>query len=259
MDIAEHNRRAWNREVETGNIWTKPVDSETVIKARQGDWNVVLTPNKPVPKAWFGNIRGLRILCLACGGGQQAPLFAAAGALVTVFDNSPAQLGQDQMVAERDGLRLKTVQGDMRDLSVFDDHSFDLIFHPVSNCFIDDVNPVWRECYRVLRPGGSLLAGFCNPVMYMFDFKEWDNNKRLVVRYSIPYADTEQLPKDELQERLEAEETLEFGHTLEDQIGGQLRAGFLLKDFFEDVSINDLLDPHIPTFGATWAIKPDVR
>lgn len=47
-------------------------------------------------------------------------MLAAAGAHVTVFDLSEQQLAQDRMVAERNGLQLSTVQGDMRDLACFD-------------------------------------------------------------------------------------------------------------------------------------------
>jgi ubiquinone/menaquinone biosynthesis C-methylase UbiE len=78
-------------------------------------------------------------------------VLAAAAVDVTVFDNSPKQLEQDRAVANRDGLTLRTVLGDMRDLSAFEDASFDLVFHPVSNVFCPEVLPVWRECYRVLR------------------------------------------------------------------------------------------------------------
>ncbi|MCR2721536.1 class I SAM-dependent methyltransferase, partial [Salmonella enterica] len=77
---------------------------------------------------------------------------------VTVFDLSARQLEQDRAVARRDGLALTAVQGDMRDLSVFADQSFDVVFHPISNLYVPDVRPVWRECFRVLRPGGSLLS-----------------------------------------------------------------------------------------------------
>src|SRR5215211_6740428 len=118
MDIRSYNRDAWNREVEGGeNRWSKPVSSELIAKAKLGEFSIVLTENKPVPFEWFPAIVGADILCLASGGGQQGPILAAAGAYVTVFDNSPAQLKQDQLVAERDGLELRTVLGDMRDLS----------------------------------------------------------------------------------------------------------------------------------------------
>ena len=91
-DILLYNRRTWDRQVERGNPWTVPVSSEAVARARNGDWWIVLTPTKPVPSDWFPPLVGLDVLCLASGGGQQGPILAAAGANVTVFDNSPARL-----------------------------------------------------------------------------------------------------------------------------------------------------------------------
>ncbi|MCA1848381.1 MAG: class I SAM-dependent methyltransferase, partial [Actinobacteria bacterium] len=138
MDVRGYNREAWDREVERGNEWTVPVEEDVIEAARRGRWEVLLTNTKPVPKAWFPDLEGADVLCLASGGGQQAPIFAAAGASVTVLDNSPKQLAQDRFVAERDSLALKTVEGDMADLSVFPDESFDLVFHPVSNLFVPE-------------------------------------------------------------------------------------------------------------------------
>ena len=255
VDVLKHNREAWIRESEKGNIWTMPVDSHTIEEARKGNWSVVLTPTKPVPSDWFPALKGIKLLCLASGGGQQGPVLAAAGAEVTVFDNCPAQLDKDRLVAERDGLELRTVQGAMRALSDFEDESFDLIFHPVSNCFIDDIKSVWRECYRVLKKGGVLLAGFGNPLIYIFDIEQWDKNEKLEVRYRIPYSDIDQLPADQLESRIKAKETLEFGHSLEDQIGGQIKAGFVIAGFYEDTTSGDLLGQHINTKIATKAIK----
>jgi len=255
MDIAAYNREAWAKEVAEGNKWTIPVDAATIERARRGDWSLLLTPTIPVPREWYGTIEGARVLCLASAGGQQGPVLAAAGARVAVLDNSPAQLERDAFVAQREGLGLELVQGDMRDLSRFADSSFDLVFHPVSNCFVDDVEIVWRECHRVLRPGGRLLAGFCNPLTYIFDLKAWDEEGALKVKYRIPYSDLEQLPKDELEERMRAKEALEFGHSLDAQIGGQIAAGFAIAGFFEDDRGGDLLDPYIKTFIATLAVK----
>jgi SAM-dependent methyltransferase len=255
MDIVEYNREAWTREVAGGNKWTVPVDGATVARARRGDWGILLTPTKAVPRSWFGDLEGARVLCLASGGGQQGPILAAAGASVTVFDNCPAQLEQDRLVADREGLALELVQGDMKDLSAFPDACFDLVFHPVSNLFVEEVETVWRECARVLRRGGRLLAGFCNPLSYIFDLKAWDETKELRVRYKIPYSDVEQLPPEQLAERMRTSGTLEFGHSLESQIGGQLEAGLSLIGFFEDISNWGFLDPNIKTFIATCALK----
>ena len=166
------NRNAWERKVEIGNRWTIPVNSAEIAAAKQGNRKIYLTPTQEVPRAWFQDLDGLEILCLASGGGQQGPILAAAGALVTVFDNSPRQLAQDRLVAEREGLNISTIEGDMRDLSIFSDESFDLIVHPVSNCFVPEVKKVWVEAYKVLRSEGELISGFINPVDYLFDEKQ---------------------------------------------------------------------------------------
>jgi SAM-dependent methyltransferase len=255
VNVREYNRTAWNRNVEKGNRWTVPVSAEIIAAARRGEWQVLLTPTKPVPRDWFLPLANLKVLCLASGGGQQAPVLAAAGANVTVLDNSPAQLGQDRLVAHRDGLCFETVEGDMANLSAFADDRFGLVFHPCSNCFTPEVRPVWREAYRVLRPGGVLLAGFVNPALYIFDDTLAERGE-LLVRHAVPYSDLDSLTEQERQRYLEKDEPLVYGHTLEDQIGGQLDAGFVLTGFFEDRDPTHPLSKFLPAFAATRAIKP---
>jgi len=258
MDVRGYNREAWNRQVADGNPWTIPVRPQIVAAARRGDWSILLTPAIPVPRAWFPPLVGADVLCLASGGGQQGPILAAAGANVTVFDNSPRQLAQDRLVAEREGLSIHTVEGDMADLSAFADASFDLIVHPVSNLFAQDVRPVWREAYRVLRPGGALLAGFSNPATYIFDWDLIERERRLEVRYPLPYSDLENLAEERRREYLEKGWPLEFSHSLDDQINGQLAVGFMIAGFYEDrypPEEDDLISKYMPTFIATRAVK----
>ena len=109
MSVFDFNQRALDRLVESGNRWTAPVSSEAIAKARDGDWQLVLTPSLPVPASWFPPLTSCRVLCLASGGGQQGPILAAADANVTVFDASEKQLLHDRMVADRDGLELETI------------------------------------------------------------------------------------------------------------------------------------------------------
>jgi len=258
MDIREHNRKAWDKKVQEQNRWTLPVDSEIVGRAKDGILEIVLTPSKPVPMSWFPDLQRLPTLCLASGGGQQGPLLAAAGCEVIVFDNSPSQLEQDRLVAERDNLRIETVEGDMADLSAFSDGTFGLIVHPCSNCFVPDIIPVWRECNRVLVDGGVLMAGFCNPVRYIFEDSRFENGV-LQVRYPIPHSDANELADPQLKHRILDElDAYEFGHSLTDQIGGQLQSGFVITDFYEDKYGGPESDPisdYIDTFIATRAIK----
>ncbi len=254
FDVRAYNSAAWDKAVERQSEWTIPVEPAAVAAARRGDWQIVLTPTQPVPRTWFPPLAGADVLCLASGGGQQAPLLAAAGARVTVFDNSPQQLAQDRYVARREGLELATVEGDMRDLAPFADGSFDLIVHPVANLFVPDVRPVWREAFRVLRPGGVLLAGFCNPLMYLFD-QELADEGVLQVRHKLPYSDLTSLTEEERAVYLDEQQPLEFGHLLGDQIGGQTDAGFLIGGFYEDIWPGAKINEYTPTYIATRAIK----
>ena len=256
-DIVAHNSAAWDKQVEGGNEWTVPVTPEVIAKARQGDWSIVLIGYKPTPRAWFpADLHGKDVLCLASGGGQQGPVLAAAGANVTVFDASARQLERDRFVATREGLTLRTVQGDMRDLSVFADAGFDLIFHPVSNVFCPEIRPVWRECHRVLRRGGALLAGFMNPDLFIFDLDAMDNRGELIVRHSLPYSDLTHLPEEERLRLFGPDAPLEFGHTLADQIGGQLEAGLVLAGFDEAPHHAQITSKYMPGYYATRALKP---
>jgi SAM-dependent methyltransferase len=255
FDAVAHNRAAWDREVDGGNEWTRPVGPEVIARARAGDWQVVLIGYEPTPRDWFpAELTGTAILCLASGGGQQGPVLAAAGADVTVFDNSPKQLARDAEVAAREGLPIRTVLGDMRDLSAFPGASFDMVFNPVSNVFCPELAPVWRECFRVLRPGGTLLAGFMNPDIFIFDLTALDERDEFVVRHRIPFS-TLDLPKDE-RARTYGDGAIEYSHTLTEQIGGQLRAGFLLTDLAEAPHHADATARYMPGYIATRAVKP---
>lgn len=256
MDIRSYNREAWNREVEGGQSrWSQPVDTEAIAKARRGEFSVLLTENIPVPHKWFPTLTGADVLCLASGGGQQGPILAAAGAKVTVFDNSPAQLKQDQLVAAREALSLQTVEGDAADLSMFANESFDLVFNAVSTVFMPDVRAVWQECQRVLRRGGILITGVMNPVHYIFDLYKADEGL-LEVAHSIPYSDLTSIPKEDLEEHIEKGLPVEFGHSLTDLLGGQLDTGFMITDMYEDYMLDSPLHKYHPSYIATRAIKP---
>jgi SAM-dependent methyltransferase len=254
LNVRDYNRYAWNHQVDEKNKFTIPVDSKTVAAARNGKFGVLLTETRTVPVEWFPPFPGLDLLGLACGGGQQGPIFAALGANVTIFDNSPAQLDQDRLVADREGLKIRVVEGDMRDLSVFPDESFDLVFHPVSNVFCPEVRPVWKESFRVLRPGGILLAGFANPIYYMFGTHA-DEQETLQVRYAIPYSDLKDMEPKELDICIEQGIPLEFGHSLTDLIAGQTDIGFAITGFYEDICPDSHLSKYHPAYIATRAIR----
>lgn len=260
MDIFEYNRNAWNLQSLEGCRWSTPFTDQAIRDAKEGKWSVRLTPNREVPASWFPaypDLSGLRILALASGGGQQVPLFAAAGADVTSFEASDVQLGKDEEACIRHGLTLRAVLGDMADLFELESESFDLIFNPVSNVFAENLEPIWKECHRVLRPGGHLLCGFTNPSFFLFDHELLEETGEVVAVHSLPYADMESEDEEALSAQLEAQQILEYSHSWEAQIGGQCDAGFAILGFYEDDWDHEStrLQGWMPIFAATRAKK----
>ena len=249
MNYQDINARTIDRWVREGWEWGRPIDHETYAAALKGRWDVVLTPTKPVPHEWFGTLRGKKVLGLASGGGQQMPIFAALGADCMVLDYSEAQLESERMVARREGYHIDVVRGDMTKPLPFEDETFDLIFHPVSNCYVREVKPIWKECWRVLKPGGLLLSGTDHFINYIVDEQEREIVNRLPFD---PLADPKQRRQLE-----QSDSGMQFSHTLEEQINGQLEAGFLLLNLYEDTNgAGRLHELNIPTFLAMRARKP---
>lgn len=248
MDYTQINAKTIDRWVEGGWEWGIPISHEQFAEALQGRWSMLLTPLKPVPRGWYPALTGKQVLGLASGGGQQMPIFAALGARCTVLDYSQRQIESELSVAQREGYEINAIRGDMTKLLPFEDESFDMIFHPVSNCYIQDVQHVWRECHRVLRKGGRLMAGLDNGLNFVFDEEERE------LKYRLPFNPLED---PALLKVLEKDDSgVQFSHTLEEQIRGQLQAGFKLLDLYEDLNGEGRLREYgVPTFWATLAEK----
>lgn len=248
MDYQKINSKTIDKWCDEGWEWGIPISHEEFQKALDGEWEIYLTPTKAVPHDWFGELRGKRLLGLASGGGEQIPIFSALGAKCTLLDYSSRQCESDRAVAEREGYEVEILQADMTKPLPFDDESFDIIFHPVSNCYVKEVEPIFRECYRVLKKGGIFLGGYDIGINYIFD----ENEDRLT--YSLPF---DPLNDEKLYEEcIKNDWGIQFSHTLEEQIGGQLRAGFTLTDLFEDTNGKGNLHEHnVPSFVATRCVK----
>lgn len=254
-DYVECNARAIDSWVEEGWEWGVPTSHDEYVKAQKGEWRVVLTPQKAVPAVWFapymraGRLDGAKLLGLASGGGQQMPIFSALGAQCTVLDYSDRQLESERTVSRREGYDIDIVKADMTQRLPFEEEVFDIIFHPVSNCYVEDVYHVWSEAFRVLKKGGVLLAGMDNGLSFLVE----ENNPLLIVN-KLPYNP---LKNEALYKKsLEIDGSIQFSHTMEEQIGGQLKAGFVLTDLYEDTDTEDALGEYAPLYIATRAVKP---
>lgn len=248
MEYQKLNAKIINNWCREGWEWGEPVSHEIYDKAKSGEWDVYLTPTKYVPHDWFGDLTGKKLLGLASGGGQRLPIFTALGADCTVLDYSEEQCNSEKIVAKREGYSIKIIQGDMTQKLPFANESFDIIFHPVSNCYVQEVEPIFRECYRVLKKGGIFLGGYTLCTNYIFD----DEEKEMV--YTLPFNPLEN-PKH-YDDSIKNDWGIQFSHTLEEQIGGQLKAGFTLTDLYEDTNgTGRSHELNVPSFIATRCVK----
>ena len=252
MEYSKINSETIDKWVEMGWQWGIPITHEVFADAKNGKWDMLLTPTKTVPKEWFPNLKNKKVLGLASGGGQQMPIFAALGSICTLMDYSQKQIDSDLLVAKRENYKIETVKADMTKTFPFENETFDLIFHPVSNCYIEDVMHVWRECFRVLKKGGILMSGLDNGINFLFE-ENSENEKE--IKYKLPFNPLKD--NNLLNNAIKNNDGIQFSHTIEEQIRGQLKAGFKLEDIYEDTNGYGILHEYnIPTFWATLSVKP---
>src|SRR5699024_5521314 len=182
------------------------------------------------------------------GGGQQGPILTALGAEVTIIDFSPQQIASEKAVAQREGYSIHAIQGDISQPLPFADHCFDLVVHPVANVYLKEIQPIWNEVARILKTGGELLAGLDNGINYIVDEKE-----ERVVNH-LPFNPLENV--EQMKQLDKGNDGVQFSHSIEEQIGGQLKAGLSLIDVYSDTNgIGRLDELNIPTFWATRSRK----
>jgi len=222
--VLDHNARAWDALAAAGAALARPAGDESF-----GD-----------PRGWLGGgeaarpwlparFDGLHVLCLAAGGGKHGPLYAAAGASVTVVDLSPAMLELDREVARARRLAIEILQGSMDDLSMLAAGRFDVVIHPVSTCYVPDVGRVFREVARVTRAGGLYVSQHKAPASLQVTLEPNASG-----RYEMHFPATPPGPLPPgPPSRLREPGTHEFVHSLSALLGGICAAGFSIEDICE--------------------------
>lgn len=218
--VVQQNRRAWDRLVRQGSRFTRVANDEAFAN-----------PLKSVDAAgWLGgSIAGWKVLCLAAGGGRQGPLYAAAGAEVTVVDLSDEMLRLDRQVAQQRGLKMRILQASMDRLEGLREAEFDLVIHPVSTCYVPDIGRVFAEVARVLRGEGIYVSQHKSPTSLQLSRRPTDGAYLL----EHGYYDKTPLKPGDLDSSFREPGTLEYVHRLEEIVGGMCRAGFRIEDLVE--------------------------
>lgn len=244
--ILAHNARAWDRLASGGVPLARPAVDDAFDDPRR--W---LAAGSPGGRSWLPeSLAGLEVLCLAAGGGKHGPLYAAAGARVTVVDLSAAMLALDRQVAAERRIDLKLVQASMDDLGMLGSGRFDLVIHPVSTCYLPDVTRVFREVARVVRSGGCYVSQHKSPVSL-----QAGTTPSTAGRYELEHPQGTGTPLPEAsRSRLREQGTHEFVHSLTALLGGMCAAGFVI----EDVGEPDHTDPGaaIGSFAHRAAFAP---
>ncbi len=202
--------------------WAACASDEALRAAEAGKLKLQFY-DKEVPDEWLADIKGKKVLCLAGAGGLQAPLLACAGAKVTVIDISDKMLDQDRAVAERENLQIEIVKGNMCDLSMFGDDVFDYIINPPSLMYAPELSVVFRESYRVLKRGGVLIIMAPNPINYVCDYIDYADGGYYKAVHRMPFCSRDHDDSD----------WIEYGHTMESYLGGQIECGFLINGYVE--------------------------
>ena len=221
------------------NVYEQVEDNIDKLVVNQADWTACATAeelesarnsrpilrfyDKEVTEDWLKDIKCKSVLCLAGAGGLQAPILACAGAKVTVIDISNKMLDKDREIADRENLDIEIVKGNMCDLSMFADESFDLIINPLSLMYIPDLSLVYKECYRVLKNGGQFIIMAPSPVNYLCDFVEDENGGYYTAVHKMPWCS-----KD-----YDDSGWIEYGHSMEEYLGGLIQCGFVLDGYME--------------------------
>lgn len=243
-DIARIKLAEVRKAIKRGNDFTKPwldLDVDAIHAYRDGKSDVVpmehegrLPGNDPVDRIMTQDVQGKNVLCLAGGGGQQSAVFSLLGSNVTVLDLTPEQLEADQVAARHYGYEVMTIQGDMRDLSVFPDACFDRVYQPISTLFVPDLREVYSGVARVLKPGGLYSADYAVPLLYMAEDKGWDG-AGYTLYITQPYIrgaifETE----DEKLNFSGGESCSEFHHLFSDIVNGLIDEGLSIRGVWEN-------------------------
>jgi SAM-dependent methyltransferase len=253
-ELARFNKERWEGLARANFVYTRPMLNLDATSAQA----------EVDPHGILGDVTGKDVLCLAASGGQQSPAFGLLGAQVTVFDLAETQLERDRFAAEHYGLHVRTVQGDMRDLSVFADASFDIVYHAYSINFVPDVEPVFAEVARVLRPGGYYHIEWGNPYGQTIDEHSW-NGEGYLLRHpyqqgfeiSAAYPGWQEWDVEDVDgTQHKVPGPREFVHTLSTVLNGLAHRGFVILHCTEFTGSKPQPVPgtwdHLITFSPAW-------
>ncbi len=152
--LAPDNRAAWN-------AISRAYQDEKQISVEQLTYGA-RCPGEDELRL-LGDVAGLRAIVLGCGGGQDCIVLAKKGAQVIGVDLSDKQIEYGRRLAEREGVVVTLVQGNVEELRGIDDETQDLALSIHALNYVERIDRAFAEAYRVLRPGASFVMSLHHP------------------------------------------------------------------------------------------------
>ncbi|MFW9876481.1 MAG: class I SAM-dependent methyltransferase [Candidatus Thorarchaeota archaeon] len=112
----------------------------------------------------LGNVKDKKIIELGFGGAQCSIALSKRGAICTVIDLSEEQLKFTKKLAKKVNVDIKLIQGDIQNLDMISDDSFDIAFSAVAFCWVQNLQAVFQETRRVLKNRGIFVFSTEHPI-----------------------------------------------------------------------------------------------
>lgn len=217
------NKKWWEKKVKEDSIFTRPwldLNADQLKRFVEGKTKKIPRHLDDIyPIHVLQNIKDKNVLLLASGGGQQSAIFGLLGAKVTVVDFSMSQLKNDKKAAKHYGYKIKTIEGDISNLSLLINNSFDLVYQAPSMGYVPDVQSVYSEVWRVLKSGGLYRADAQNPQSRFTDKSSWNGKGYLI----------SEMYSTKTKQRSKEKKVIEFRHTLDEIFNGLIKCGFEIE------------------------------
>jgi len=117
----------------------------------------------------LGPLEGRRVLDLGCGGGHNAIALARSGAKVIGVDADAEQIAAARAAAEREGLRLELHHAPLAELAFVRADTVDACVSAFGLAQVDDLDRVFRQVDRVLKPEHSFVLSLPHPAFAVVD------------------------------------------------------------------------------------------
>ena len=204
----------------------------------------------------IGDVKGLDVLELGCGGGQNSIVLAKWGAKsVTALDQSEKQLEYARKLADSQGVKIRFLKSNMEDLSMLDDASFDLIVSSHAMNYVVDLPRVFNEVARVLRTNGRIVTCMGHPIMHLL----WEALEKESIEEVNNYFDDKRQVWDWSDEKGAKIATFEdMAYRFEEIINGLIFAGLKIERVLEppgytEAQIENLGENKVPYQDTNYA------